>query len=147
MYAREHNGFFPAGGPTPEASLSFLYTNGLSAMVLRGKTVPLKVTQAALVKDGVLGPESCGWHYVEGLKDMDDPNIAIVWDKVGLNHNGRRFKGGGHEVIRLDGSTHYVSGPVRPKFLEDQKQLLATRATNVQTKEIEGSGPPKPNKQ
>ncbi len=126
-YARDHNGFFPAGGRTPEASLSFLYTNGLQAEILRGKTVPLKVTQAALDKDGVLDPESTGWHYVEGLTEMDDPRIAIAWDKVGLGHNGQRMNGG-HEVVLTDGSTMLVSRAAWPGFLAEQERLLAARS-------------------
>jgi hypothetical protein len=37
----------------------------------------LEVVQQALAKDGKLGPQSCGWHYVEGLTEADNPEIAI----------------------------------------------------------------------
>jgi hypothetical protein len=126
-YAEDHAGRFPAGGDTPEASLSLLYSNYLDAGTLRGKTVPLKVVQQALAKNGKLGPESCGWHYVEGLTEADDLGIAIVWDKVGLGHNGERVRGGGHSVIFLDGFDGFISGEKWPAFLEEQKRLLATR--------------------
>jgi len=126
-YAEDHAGRFPAGGDTPEASLSLLYSNYLDAGTLRGKTVPLKVVQQALAKNGKLGPESCGWHYVEGLTEADDRKIAIVWDKVGLGHNGERVKGGGHSVMFLDGFDGFISGDKWPAFLEEQKQLLANR--------------------
>jgi len=102
------NGKFPAGGGTPEASLSLLFSNYVDAYTLRGKTVPSNVTQAALRETGRLGPDSCGWHYVEGLTDSDDAQIAILWDKVGLGHNGERIKGGGHEVCYLDGSHRFI---------------------------------------
>jgi hypothetical protein len=127
QYALDHHGIYPTGGDTPEASLSMLYSNYLDAYTLRGKTVPLKVVQQALAKDGKLGPRSCGWNYVEGLTDADSPDIAIVWDKVGLGHNGDRIKGGGHEVVMLDGSTTYISAKRWPEFLDRQKQLLAQR--------------------
>ena len=107
-YALDHNGKFPAGGGTPEASLSLLFGNYVDAYTLRGKTVPPNVTQAALRETGKLGPDSCGWHYVEGLTDSDDAQIAILWDKVGLGHNGERIKGGGHEVCYLDGSHRFI---------------------------------------
>jgi hypothetical protein len=63
-YAEDHNGVLPNGGATPEASLSMLYhyEHGISAETLRGKTVPLAVTEAALQNGGLLGPKSCGWH-------------------------------------------------------------------------------------
>jgi hypothetical protein len=127
-YATDHDGFFPVGGETPEASLSLLYSNYLDAYTLRGKTVSLEVVQQALAKDGKLGPQSCGWHYVEGLTEADNPEIAIVWDKLGLGHNGQRLRGGGHEVVLLDGSTSGISAKRWPEFLERQKQLLAQRS-------------------
>jgi len=127
-YALDHGGRFPAGGDTPEASLSLLYSNYVDAYTLRGKTVRLEVAQAALARNGKLGPESCDWHYVEGLTDTDDPQIAILWDKVGLGHNGERLKWGGHSVVLVDGSEQHVSGAKWPEFLQQQKQLLAQRS-------------------
>lgn len=127
-YAMDHGGFYPAGGGSPEASLSLLYSNYLDAYTLRGKTVPLEVVQQALAEDGKLGPQSCGWHYVEGLTDADNPQIAIVWDKVGLGHNGQRLKGGGHEVVFLDGTTTTISARQWPDFTERQKQLIEQRS-------------------
>ena len=127
-YARDHGGMFPIGGDTPEASLSLLYSNYLDAYTLRGKSVPLETVEHALGKNGKLDPESCGWHYVEGLTEADNPQIAIVWDKVGLGHNGERLKSGGHEVVLLDGSTTYVGGKRWPEFIEEQKKLFAQRS-------------------
>jgi hypothetical protein len=64
---------------------------------------------------------------VEGLTESDDPGIAILWDKVGLGHNGERRKGGGHEVAFVDGSSQFVPGGSWPQFLEKQRQLLGRR--------------------
>ena len=139
IYAQDHNGAFPSGGPTPEASLGLLYSNYADANVLRGKTVPLEVTKRALEVDGKLGPESTGWHYVEGLNESDDSRVAVIWDKVGLGHNGQLIDGG-HEVVFLDGSTQYVSRSAWPKFLEDQKQLLAARTEKAQSTKDESAG-------
>ena len=88
-YAGNHEGAFPIGGPTPEASFSLLYSNvdWVSPDLLRGRTVPEAVVRVALKRDGTLGPDSCGWHYVEGLRLDDDPGLAIFWDKIGLGHN------------------------------------------------------------
>ena len=67
-YAKRHDGHFPAGAGCPEASLSLLYREGLTdANTLRGKTVPEKVVKDILERGELLGPDTCGWHYVEGL--------------------------------------------------------------------------------
>jgi hypothetical protein len=88
-YAADHDGRFPSGSDCPEASLSLIYSNYVDAYLLRGKSVPLDVVQKALTINGKLGAESCGWHYVEGLTLSDNPEIAILWDKMGLGHNGQ----------------------------------------------------------
>jgi hypothetical protein len=131
QYAQEHGGRFPSGSDCPEASLSLLYSNYVDADLLRGKTVPLETVQHALAANGKLGPESCGWHYVEGFNLSDDPRIAIVWDKVGLGHNGQRLKNGGHSIIRADGMRDFVSGTEWPKFLHEQQELLAHRSQDA----------------
>lgn len=81
-YAEEHVGFFPSGQATPEASLSLLYPKCANEYVLSGKTVPVERAQKILVQGRLLDPESCGWHYVEGLTLNDDRRLAIFWDKV-----------------------------------------------------------------
>ncbi len=130
-YAEDHGGRFPSGGGSPEASLSLLYSNYADANLLRGKTVPLETVERALSTNGKLGPESCGWHYVEGLSLSDDPRIAIVWDKVGLGHNGQRPENGGHSIIRADGMRDFVSGSAWPKFLQEQQELLSHRSDHA----------------
>jgi hypothetical protein len=126
-YAQEHGGRYPFGGDSPEASLGLLYSNYVDANVLRGKTVSLQTVERALAKNHKLDPDSCGWHYVEGLTLSDDPQIAVVWDKIGLGHNGQHLKNGGHEVIFVSGSELVISGPSWPKFLKEQQELLAHR--------------------
>ncbi len=128
-YAREHDGFFPAGKACPEASLSLLYYGdyGMDANILRGKTVPLAVAESALARDGCLRPDSCGWHYVEGLTLADDGRLAVIWDKVGLSYNGGRMPGGGHEVLFLSGMSEYIFQADWPQFLQRQEQLMTAR--------------------
>jgi hypothetical protein len=87
-YASTHGGFLPSGEESPEASLSLLYGPWVNANLLRGKTVPEELVQARLDQGLRLTPETCGWHYVEGLREDDDGQIAVCWDKVGLDHNG-----------------------------------------------------------
>jgi hypothetical protein len=128
-YAAAHGGAFPTGGRTPEASLGLLYRNvdWVTADLLRGKTVPESVVQETLDRCERLGPESCGWHYVEGLRVDDDPGLALFWDKVGLGHNGERLSGGGHIVMFLDGQRPHIPEADWQTFLDEQDRLLAAR--------------------
>ncbi|NQT15805.1 MAG: hypothetical protein HQ582_23825 [Planctomycetes bacterium] len=77
-YADKHDGEFPAGEATPEASLSLLYKEDpYIAHTLRGKSVPETVVLERLGQGQLLSPDTCGWHYVEGLTLDDDPGIAL----------------------------------------------------------------------
>ena len=128
-YAEEHDGHFPAGESSPEASLSLLYRggHGVGADLLRGKTVPEAAVQEVLDRGELLGPNTCGWHYVEGLTLADDSNLALFWDKVGLGHNGRVLPRGGHEVCLLGGGHEYIPEADWPQFLQKQEALLVAR--------------------
>lgn len=137
LYAENHAGWLPQGKQTPEASLSRLAEDDLSSAlwVLGGKNVPSEVAQAALT-NGVFGPDTCGWHYVEGLREDDDPGIMVAWDKtVGLDHNGMRKAGVEHEIVLLDGSTQFASRTRWQKLVADQKlklaALIASRESNA----------------
>ncbi len=128
-YAEQHDGRFPTGGGCPEASLSLLYRGdyGIEGHALCGKTKSAEAAQAVLERGELLGPDTCDWHYVEGLTKNDDYRLAIVWDKVGLDHNGGRLPNGGHSVLRLDGSEEIVSASEWSHFLEEQERLMAAR--------------------
>lgn len=129
-YAEEHGGAYPAGEATPEASLSLLYPDYCEAEILRGKTVPVEVVQAILDRGERLGPDTCGWHYVEGLRLDDDRRFALCWDKVGLGHFGGRLSDGGHTVLFVNLGYEYVNGSRWEKFLEEQKRLWEERNRN-----------------
>jgi hypothetical protein len=128
-YAEEHGGAFPAGEATPEASLSLLYPKYANERALQGRTVPLE-TVGRILQDGErLGPNSCGWHYVEGLRLGDDPRLALFWDKVPLGHNGQRNSDGGHRVffVRAVMDHQYIPGAEWEQFLDEQARLFAAR--------------------
>jgi hypothetical protein len=131
-YAGSHEGAFPTGGSSPEASLSLLYNNvdWVEPDLLRGRTVPESLVRETLKRDGRLGPESCGWHYVEGLRVDDDPRLAIFWDKVGLGHNGRKLSRHGHTVLFIEGDRRFIPETEWTAFLSEQRQLFQQR-TNV----------------
>jgi len=123
-YAETHGGEFPTGEASPEASLSLLYKAGLAdANLLRGKSVPESTVEEILTNGKLLGPESCGWHYVEGLRKGDDGRIAIFWDKAGLGHNGNLLADGGHIVWYLNFDHPHIPAAEWPKFLAEQKEL------------------------
>lgn len=127
-YAESHNGDFPAGDGTPEASLSLLYSEHLAdANLLRGKSVPEKTVQEILDRNELLGPESCGWHYVEGLSKNDDGRLALFWDKEGLDHNGGRLPEGGHIVWFINSEHPHINAADWPDFLAEQKKLQQQR--------------------
>jgi hypothetical protein len=136
-YAQDHGGRYPSGEATPEASLSLLYPKYIDADTLRGKTVPLEVVEYVLKQGKRLGPDTCGWHYVEGITDKDDPELALVWDKAGLGHNGERLSGGGHDVVFRYG-VRYVSGADWPEFMKKQEELLAKRKQQPSVGSIKG---------
>lgn len=124
-YARTHGGVYPTGEATPEASLSLLYPTYTDANTLRGKTVPKEVVQGILDKGGRLGPETCGWHYVEGLRSDDDHKLAVFWDKVpGLDHNGGRVSSGGHNVLFIGFRREHIPAADWDAFLVEQERLL-----------------------
>ncbi len=125
-YADKNDGWFPRGEATPEASLSLLYRHDPNLLVyLPGKTVSESVVRARLEAGQLLTPETCDWHYIEGLRSDDPGELALFWDKVGLGHNGQRLPKGGHQVGFVNGSTGYVSGTHWQQFLARQERLRA----------------------
>jgi hypothetical protein len=125
-YADEHDGWFPRGEATPEASLSLLYQyEPLLVVILGGKAIPPAVAEKTLESGGLLTPETCDWHYVEGLRSDDDPNLALFWDKSGLGHFGQRLSDGGHVVFFIGFKREYISRDRWDQFLAEQEQLRA----------------------
>ena len=125
QYADSHDGWFPRGEATPEASLSLLYQQEPGLLeTLRGKTIPEPVVRSRLEGGELLTPETCGWHYVDGLRIDDDPRLALFWDKEGLGHNGEQLPEGGHYVCFRSG-IEYIRGANWQAFLAEQEKLLA----------------------
>jgi hypothetical protein len=129
QYAEEHDGHFPTGGGCPEASLSLLYRGhyDMDAHILCGKTKSADAAREILERGELLGPDTCDWHYVEGLTLSDDPRLALVWDKVGLGHDAQRLSGGGHSVLFVTCFEEVIPGSEWPHFLEEQQRLMASR--------------------
>lgn len=60
------------------------------------------------------------------ITQSDTPELAVIWDKVGLDHNGRDLKGG-HSVWFLRGEERIVPASEWPQFLKEQEKLMAAR--------------------
>ena len=128
QYAGENDGKYPEGEATPEASLSLLYPEYMSGKILAGKSKSGAVADKILKAGGRLGPDTCDWHYVEGLTENDNMEIALFWDKTNIDHNGRRRFDGAHEVFRMwSGSPEYIPAKDWDKFLAEQEELLKER--------------------
>ncbi len=126
LYAEKHDGKFPAGQATPEASLCLIHElDGYQqcAYLLRRRDVPEEVEKGILDRGQLLGPDTCGWNYIEGLRRDSDPQLALFWDKEGLDEMGRRLSAGGHCVTFVDGHGEYVPASEWDAFLERQRQL------------------------
>jgi len=75
----------------------------------------------------LLTPETCGWHYVPGLRLDDDPRLALFWDKIGLDHNGGRLNQDGHTVWFVGGQPKFIPETEWRTFMEEQRKLLSDR--------------------
>jgi hypothetical protein len=124
-YANANQGWFPRGEATPEASLSLLYQAGLaSPEMLHGKSVRLREVRERLAAGLLLTPETCGWHYVEGLRLDDPPKLALFWDKVGLGHDGERSNV--YRVYFVDLTSEPIPKTEWDQFLQSQTVLRKT---------------------
>lgn len=141
QFAEENGGKYPAGEDTPEASLSLLYPNYADANTLSGKMVPEEVTRKRLESGLLLTPETCGWHYVEGLTLSDDNEIAILWDKARLGHNGELTPNGSTKVLLVGLGYEYVTADDWDGFLKEQKKLLAAKELPDSSTESPSSAP------
>jgi hypothetical protein len=127
-YADANGGRFPAGGKTPEASLSLLYPKDLTASVLRGKTYPEGPAKQLLEGGEPLTPETCGWQYVEGLstESAEIGNIALFWDKFGSDHFSGLLPHGGHSVTFASGYQQVIREADWPRFITEQEKALTS---------------------
>jgi hypothetical protein len=105
-----------------------LYPKYLDAKILRGKTFPEGPAAKLLASGKPLTPETCGWHYVDGLTMPQGSvwrNVAIFWDKVGLGHNSERLPDGGHTVCFMGGDSRVINQADWRRFLADQEKAVA----------------------
>jgi hypothetical protein len=132
MYAERHGGAFPSGQATPEASLSLIGVD--YDYLLPRREIPVEVVHQMLERGQLLGPETCGWNYVEGLRRDSDRGLALFWDKEGLDEMGGRLSDGGHIVTFVTGFDKYVPASQWDSFLAEQQELLAAEREKTKNK-------------
>jgi hypothetical protein len=125
QYADDHDDKFPSGGATPEASLSALYHGKYitDPGTLAGNGKSAEVARQILESGGVLGPDTCDWHYVEGVHHDASATIAIFWDKSSFDHTGRRLHGG-HMAGFNDGHVETIPAERWQEFLAEQEKMV-----------------------
>lgn len=137
-HAEKHGGAFPSGEATPEASISLVHSldpYGYEyARQLHRRDVPESVVRQMLKRGQLLGPDTCGWNYVEGLRLDSNPRLALFWDKEGLGHNGERLSEGGHIVTFVGAGSEYITAARWDSFLDEQRKLLAEEKAKRQKK-------------
>ncbi len=135
-YAEKHGGAFPSGQATPEASISLVHSLDESgyeyAYLLHRRDIPEDVVRQMLKRGQLLDPDTCGWHYVEGLRLDSNPELALFWDKEGLGHNGERLSGGGHIVTFVGLGREHIPESQWDCFLEEQRKLLSEEKVKMQ---------------
>jgi hypothetical protein len=138
-YAEKNGGVFPAGQATPEASLSLIHSldpsGGENAYLLHRRGVPCERVRLILERGELLGPDTCGWNYVEGLRLNSNPELALFWDKEGLNEIGGRLSEGGHIVSFVGSPCQYIPASRWDSFLEGQKKMFAEEKNKAATKD------------
>jgi hypothetical protein len=127
-YADRHGGWFPRGEASPEASLSLLHRERpvqVTADALSGMTGSVAAVRARLEAGELLTPDSCGWHYAEGLRTDDAPRLALFWDRTEPGHLYTLLSRGGHLVFFIGDTIDYIPGDNWEEFQAEQERLRA----------------------
>ena len=124
-------GFHPAKR-RPKPRLAFLGRPLAYLLPRRGNT--LEAVEQILDRGQLLGPETCGWNYVEGLRLDSNPKLVLFWDKEGLDEMGGRLPEGGHFVSTIDSPYEYIPASQWAGFLEEQRKLLADERKKASSK-------------
>lgn len=126
-YAHNHQGWFPSSTNGPAAALQSLYPDySPTGTELAGISGDIPAAVEALRAGRPLDSTLTSWRYVAGLRDDDEPNLALLWEaKSGLRADGRRNLGHTRAVILVSGIIVDVAEKDWPKFLEEQ-EILAT---------------------
>jgi hypothetical protein len=121
-YASRHDGWFPSG-KDEYSGLAQLWPGSPCGPELAGLSGDIAaVTNALQVGRSLSNVTS--WHYVPGLKNDDNPGLAILWEsKFGLSEGGKRIPQMTRSVLLVDYRITNILDTAWPTFLKDQEQL------------------------
>ena len=124
-YASEHYGNFPDSNKGSYDALQKLYPEFSAAGIeLAGISGDTEAVVAALSRQTSLNQSLTSWVYLQGFKNDDDPNIAILWEsRGGLYPNGRRNFFGGHAVLFIGGVITNIPAADWENFMKQQEKL------------------------
>jgi hypothetical protein len=124
LYAADHEDRFPDGGKTPQEALRKLTPRYVNVSMLAGITGDRAEVQAAIGRGAELSDLQSSWVYFPGFKSTDDPNLAVIWERVGgVKFNGRRAEPGSHAVGFADGTHRQVRAADWEAFVQEQARL------------------------
>jgi hypothetical protein len=123
IYAHEHEHAFP-DGTNAHVALQKLYPQFMTAADnLAGVTGNIAVTRVVLSTNGNLTSNESSWVYIPGLKDTDDGDLMILYERTsGVGSNGRRMPGG-RVVGFINGSMRMIPDAEWERFLAEQAKL------------------------
>jgi hypothetical protein len=133
LYAGDHQGQFPFDSNGFGDALMLLVKSGNVGPVdggwfcVTGVGDDGSVFRAALASGAHIPEEKCSRVYVQGFRDTDDPEIAILFDRYsspGGDHFHRPWGPLVREVCLLDGSMQIIAETNWAKFSSNQIERL-----------------------
>lgn len=138
LYALDHGGWFPRSNKDSLDALQKLYPTYAAGPELAGLSGDIDAVMNCLKQGKSLTGKS-SWVYIQGMKDTDDPTVALLWDLqpglygTGVNQRGPMMRG--HVVSTIGEINGFETNVVEAgwtNFLRQQEQLrkaiLANRA-------------------
>jgi hypothetical protein len=127
-YSEGHNGDLPSSNDPSKLALTQLIGNGWvdqdSLDLIVGKAGDLDAAEQFYAQHGYIKPEHSSWYYVNGLNE-NDRGMALAWDKIPLDHNGRISES--REIIMVGRAVDTIPNSEWPAFLKKQETLLAVK--------------------
>lgn len=104
-YAHDHDGVLPVSDKGPLDALQKLYPEYIPmGRELAGLSGDIDGVEQSLKLGEPLTQKLSSWVYVSGLKNSDNPQLAVLWEsRAGYFANGKRNPSGGRVVILLGG--------------------------------------------
>jgi len=123
-YALDHAGWFPQNGTNSLEAIQKLFPIYSPAQELAGLSGDIEAVTRTLQRGESLNSNVSSWVYVQGLREDDGLDLAILWERRGgIAPNGRTDPTGGHAVMFISGEIKQISGEKWSAFLKNQEVL------------------------